>query len=254
VGELARSWKVLIDAVERLARVSDPSEERLAGLLASVEIAPLISTTDIRFGTRSGVVVLEVSPSVDRQRLAESVADLGPAVDLQIVSPPILDPGRPDSRPEWDRKHGVGHDIGGRRVWFGMETTGGVERLVSISIHYERPEPEFLPPEGDDGLFRLTVSVGWCGGHGEAVLTEDQAIRTHDDLPIFVDDGSMETILGRVDLGGSWLGSPVIRVRGRGRLERRKGRNSSIPGAPKERYVALVVTALSEARVDGEKG
>ena len=48
-------------------------------------------------------------------------------------------------------------------------------------------------------------------------------------------------------------GSPVARVRARVRLEPRTARNHTIPGSPRERYVALVILSLGEARVQGER-
>jgi len=120
-------------------------------------------------------------------------------------------------------------------------------------IEFDGPPAEHLPPEGREGPFRLTTSLGWCGGFGEAVLDEAGGIRRHDDLPIYVDGPGQDAILDRVDLAGSWRGAPVIRIAGRGRLERRRGRNTSIFGAPRESWVALVVGSLDEARVEGER-
>jgi len=245
------AWEALLAAVVEIASVPEPSREDLADRLAARDLAVLLADVDIRFGARSGIVVLNLAPSADREALASSVARLGPPVDMNVVSPPIRDPDRPDARPAWDRKQSVAHEFGGRRVWFGTETTDGVERLVAVSVHYEGPPREEVPPEGRDGPFRLTVSLGWCGGHGEAVLDGSRAILRHDDLPVYVDPESQETILERIDLRGRFRGTPVIRIAGRGRLKRRRGRNSSIPGAPKQRYMALIVTSLDEARVEG---
>ena len=246
-------WEVLLEAVEEIAAVPEPSPEGLAARLSAGDVASLLADVDIRFGARSGIVVLKLAPSADLEDLAAAVVRLGPPLDVNVVSPPMRSPDRPDERPGWDRKQSVGHDFGGRRVWFGTETTGGVERLVAISIDFEGPPPDRLPPEDREGPFRLTVSLGWCGGHGEAVLDESRAVRTHDDLPIFVDAGSWETILDRIHLDGTYRGSPVVRIAGRGRLKRRRGRNPSIPGAPKQRYVALIVASLDETRVEGER-
>ena len=111
-----------------------------------------------------------------------------------------------------------------------------------------------LPPPGEEGVALFTVSTGWCGGHGDAVLDEDQCVRTLDGLPIFLDDDAWQMIVEKIDLTGTWLGSPVIHVSGRVRLERRTRRNASIPGAPKEQYLALVLTSLEAARIAGERG
>ena len=113
---------------------------------------------------------------------------------------------------------------------------------------------DHLPPPGEEGIGHFTMSTGWCGGHGEAVLDADRRILSRDGLPIFLDDDSRQEILAAIDLSGTWRGSPVVRVSGRVRLAKRKARNSSIPGAPKESYYALVVTSLEQALVVGERG
>ena len=113
--------------------------------------------------------------------------------------------------------------------------------------------PDLLPPTSVEGPARFTMSLGWTGGHGEAVLDEDRGIRTRDGLPIFVDGRSSSEIEARVDLSGSFRGSPVVRVAGTVRVAPRKERNSSIPGAPRERFLALEVLSLDAVRVVGER-
>ena len=117
----------------------------------------------------------------------------------------------------------------------------------------EAASPDHLPPPGEEGAGLFTVSTGWCGGHGEAVLDAERRILTQDGLPIFLDDSGWQAILLKIDLSGAWRGSPVVRVSGRVLLTRRKARNGSIPGAPKQVFYALVVTSLEKASVVGER-
>ena len=100
----------------------------------------------------------------------------------------------------------------------------------------------------------VTVSSGWTGGHGEAVLDAERRIRRVDDLPVFLADESHAAVFERADLRGTWSGSPVVRVAGRVRLERRRGRAPGIPGfGAKTPFVALVVEAIDAVLVVGER-
>ena len=141
-GSERASWEALLEAVEVLAGVETPSPERCSGALAYLELSSIVAGTDVRFGARSGVVVLELASTLDRAGLANSVTGLGPPIDMSIVSPPVFDPARPGNGPDWEFKQSHGHQIGGRKVWFGLETTQGVERLVHVAIHYEETDVE----------------------------------------------------------------------------------------------------------------
>lgn len=110
-----------------------------------------------------------------------------------------------------------------------------------------------LPPTGEDGDAVFTASIGWCGGHGEAVLDEEHRIRRRDGLPIYVDSRSWEKVEPLLDLAGSWSGSPFARVTAHVRLEPRSARNRTIPGAPRQKLIALVILALGGAEVIGER-
>jgi hypothetical protein len=193
--------------------------------------------------------VLTLDSALDLEECAAAVGRLGPPEDVSIVSPPVRTPGA--AGPDWDRKQGVGHVLGGRLVRFGIETVGEVESLRSISIHVDATDR--LPPVGEERFAHFTASLGWCGGHGEAVLDEERHVRVLDGLPVFLDDLGRQRILDSIDLAGSHAGTPVVRVSGRVRLEPRTERNSSIPGAPRQRFLALVVTSLEEARLVEEK-
>ncbi|MEN8151270.1 MAG: hypothetical protein ABFS86_15750 [Planctomycetota bacterium] len=239
----APAWSALLETAESIAALGVPSTEGVAACLSEAGL-------ELIFDVRAGIVVLELPEGSDRADLATAVAGLGPAVGLDVVSPPVAGAG---GAPGWDSKRSEGHEIAGRRVWFGIETADGVERLVSISIHFDGPPAEHLPPEGREGPFRVTTSLGWCGGFGEAVLDGTGAIRRHDDRPVYVDGAVQDEILERVDLSGSFAGEPVIRVAGRGRLERRTEVNPSIPGGEERGYVALVICELGEARIEGER-
>ncbi len=101
----------------------------------------------------------------------------------------------------------------------------------------------------------ITVSHGWCGGIGEAVLDPaTRSLRRVDDLPVFLDAASESLLMAGVDLSGTWEGTPVVRFAGRVRLERRRGSNPSVPppGLDADHY-ALVIEELRETLVVGTR-
>jgi hypothetical protein len=106
---------------------------------------------------------------------------------------------------------------------------------------------------GDEAVAHFRVSVGWCGGHGEAILDGDNRIRRIDDLPLFLDEDGRRRIEEAVDLSLARSAIPAVRVTARVRPEAKKSRNYTIPGAPRERYALLVVTELLAARVETEE-
>jgi hypothetical protein len=245
------TWTRILRAVEELAGVSAPRQGRWSEIVESARAAKLFRSVDV-LGMDDGIALVELDPSVDLVACAAAMSSLGPLLDMKIVSPPIHEPGRPG--PAWDRRYSKCHEVGGRRVWFGLEEVDSVKSLRSIAIHYDddAPIPDALPASGQEAPATFTVSTGWCGGHGEAVLDGDARIRSLGGLPIYLDDAGWRLIRDRVNLSGAWRDAPVVRVTGRVRLEKREERNESIPGAPTERYVALIVTALEDAQVIGE--
>lgn len=130
-------WEGILDAVDGFADGVVPDTGQWAQIVDSACTSGLFPDVDARIAARAGIVVLTLDPSLDFESCAASVRRLGPPLSLDVVSPPIRDPQLPDRRPLWDRKHGVCHVRGTRKVWFGLEQIGEVERLVSTSIHYE---------------------------------------------------------------------------------------------------------------------
>lgn len=94
----------------------------------------------------------------------------------------------------------------------------------------------------------ITVSIGWCGGMGEAVLAPPAYtdIRFFRNLPVFVTgsrigDSVREYRERRMRDTGSLSSASIpaparIRIRGCIRLVKRTERNTSIPGAPLQSF------------------
>ena len=139
-------WQDLHAVLSRLASVGELTPESCAGALGCEfdEVTPgryrgrglpePFAAADLRMAGSSPLLVLDTDPAADRSALAAGVASLGRAERVDMVSPPVFDPGRPHARPRWDRKYSIRHTLAGRPVWFGIEQYGGEDRLVSVSI------------------------------------------------------------------------------------------------------------------------
>jgi len=126
----AYGWEQLYALVCDLAALEQPTAE----LCVEVGARHGRRRLDVRFSARGGLVVIDVEP--DAALAARCQAELGPPGSIDIVSPPLPTPGRPAARPRWDTKLSHSYCIGTREVVFGLETTTGDTRLVSVAIRY----------------------------------------------------------------------------------------------------------------------
>lgn len=129
------SWDGILRTVQELAH--GPESERWPDAVHSAHDSGLFRKVDTRITGRTGIVVLDLDPALDLARCEEALADLGPPIDMRIVSPPVRDPDHPDHGPDWERRHSVCHLVGDRRVWFSVATSGETRELRSIAIHID---------------------------------------------------------------------------------------------------------------------
>lgn len=143
------SWQAILSLVTNLAGMPELSVSQCAKSLgcrlqqagdgryrADNPDQPFASV-EVRTAGNAGIVLLRLDLEADLLGYAQEVGRLGEPQEIDIVSPPILDPERPQAGPNWDYRYAVRHSFHDRPVWFGIEKTEGRERLVSVSIHFD---------------------------------------------------------------------------------------------------------------------
>lgn len=109
-------------------------------------------------------------------------------------------------------------------------------------------EEKFLLTETpQDAVF--LVSIGWTGGMGEAVLDpETWTIRFYEGLPVFVDSEVVRDLVkGKLPRKSS--GNLGVRIAARVRLTKKKEKNPSIPGSPKQSFWQVRILELRDAAI-----
>ena len=130
------SFEGIRRAVEALARGPEPEQGPWNEVLDTLRACGLFTDLEVRVGRRTGIIVLTLDPSLDLESAAAGMKCLGPPVDMNVVSPPMRSPGGSAANPGWERRRSVCYMVGGRRVWFGLETMAGVDKLVTVAVHY----------------------------------------------------------------------------------------------------------------------
>lgn len=109
-----------------------------------------------------------------------------------------------------------------------------------------------LTTEPQDAVF--FIETGLTGGMGSAPIVERENGRQiqFNGLPIFFDSSRVQEVQEMDDMPSCVRGTPLIIVSARIQLERRTGRNGSIPGAPTESFYSAVVLELRDVFIQAE--
>ena len=79
------------------------------------------------------------------------------------------------------------------------------------------------------------------------MLGPDNHIAWLEKLPIFLEEKSRELIMDRIPPHDGAIGVPAIKVSARVSLKRKRARNPSIPGRPKQTFYVLLISELYDA-------
>lgn len=105
-----------------------------------------------------------------------------------------------------------------------------------------------LPPVGKVSEATMLVGYAYTGGMGSMpVLTETGEVKTVNNLPVYFDESYQKKVSEQVP--ECYEGTPLITVHATVTLEERKDINTSIPGAPEEKYYMAVVKNLGSIEV-----
>jgi hypothetical protein len=95
----------------------------------------------------------------------------------------------------------------------------------------------------------IVVSIGWCGGMGEAVLEPPEYTSVHyfKGLPVFISDTRIRIFAESITGNGGPL--KRIQVKGLIRLVRKTGFNPSVPGRSLQSYWSAEIGRLDQIQV-----
>jgi len=143
-------WSEVLPLIERLACLSGLYIQGCATVLncdiqlvvsnrfeSRNPVSPFKSIDIRKRSAKAGIIVLDFHHGPHLEFYAAQVKAMGTPIDINIVSPPIADPNRSPAKLSWDSKNSWCFEICRRKVWFGFEELGGVEKLVSVAIHFD---------------------------------------------------------------------------------------------------------------------
>ena len=99
------------------------------------EYAELISGND------KTILTLTLQAESAREEYAMRMLSLGKPIDIDVVSPPIVDENSSSANLNWERKYSLCYEIGEHPVWFGIEEANLRKKLINISVN--RPNKFF---------------------------------------------------------------------------------------------------------------
>lgn len=83
-----------------------------------------VSEVELRYGSKGGIIILELNPASDRKGMLARVMDLGEPLDMDISTYPQT------------KEISFCYHMNHRRVWFTKKEMTGADVLVSIAIHF----------------------------------------------------------------------------------------------------------------------
>ncbi len=105
-----------------------------------------------------------------------------------------------------------------------------------------------LPQAGKEASVTMLVGYAYTGGMGSMpVLTETGEVKTVNNVPVYFDESYQKNVAEQIP--ECYEGTPLITVHATVVLEERKDTNTSIPGAPEQKYYVAVVKNLESIDV-----
>jgi len=111
-------------------RIAAPNRYRSDALQDPFEYADLIHDS------QKTTLILTLQTTAAREEYAMRMVGLGKPIDVEIISPPIMDENPSKTKLDWDRKYSLCYELGEQRVWFGIEEKQGKKKLITVSFHH----------------------------------------------------------------------------------------------------------------------
>ena len=86
-------------------------------------------------GNNQTTLALTLQAESAREEYAMRMLSLGKPIDIDMVSPTMIDGNGSSSNLGWERKYSLCFEIGDCPIWFGIEETHGRKNLVNVTIH-----------------------------------------------------------------------------------------------------------------------